>query len=73
MRVHPADPRSQRWKCHCTNKDLGILLFAPRAQTTPLQKLLLAAGWSYMNYKETLSPLSPRAQGAADTPGRAGG
>lgn len=47
------------WKCHCTNKDLRILFFAPRAQATPLWKLLSAIGWSYTNYNEKIFPLSP--------------
>lgn len=46
-------------KCHCTNKELTIVLFAPRAQTAPLRRFLLAVGWSCTNDKETSSPPCP--------------
>lgn len=51
--------RQSEWKCHCTNEDLRILLFAPRAQATPLWKLLSALGWSRTNYKKKIVPRSP--------------
>jgi len=64
-------PLQSGWKCHCTNKDLKILFFAPRAQAAPLWKLLSAIGCSYTNYKKKTFPLSPAgtSTSAASTPG----
>lgn len=52
-------PLQSEWKCQCTNKDLGTLLFAPRTQATPPRKFLSAIGCSYTNYHKKMSPLSP--------------